>query len=46
VRLYVDRRDLNAPASAAEATCRSGFISLTKNLMMIVMAGWMPLAGH
>lgn len=41
--IYVDRRDLKCACVGGSSNVPLGFISLTENLMMIGMAGWMTV---
>lgn len=42
--VYIDRRDLKCACVGGSSNVPLGFLSLTENLMMIVMAIWMALA--
>jgi len=49
--VYIDKRELKCACVGGSGNVPLGFVSLTENLMMIVMAVWMllpgaPLAGH
>ncbi|MGA0607918.1 MauE/DoxX family redox-associated membrane protein [Phenylobacterium sp. VNQ135] len=39
--VYVDKRDLKCACVGGSSNVPLGFVSLTENLMMIAMAGWM-----
>ncbi|MEF2073584.1 glutaredoxin [Consotaella aegiceratis] len=41
--VYVDKRELKCACVGGSSAVPLGFISLTENLMMILMAVWMPL---
>ena len=42
--VYIDKRELKCACVGGSSNVPLGFISLTENLMMIVMAAWMALA--
>ena len=42
--VYIDRRELKCACVGGSSNVPLGFVSLTENLMMIAMAGWMLLA--
>lgn len=44
--VYVDRRELKCACVGGDSNVPLGFISLTENLMMIVMAIWMIVGPH
>ena len=39
--VYIDRRDLKCACVGGNSNVPLGFISLTENLMMMAMGGWM-----
>ena len=39
--VYIDRRELKCACVGGSSNVPLGFVSLTENLMMIVMAAWM-----
>jgi hypothetical protein len=41
--VYIDRRELKCACVGGGSNVPLGFISLTENLMMVLMAIWMPL---
>jgi glutaredoxin len=41
--VYIDRRELKCACVGGSSNVPLGFVSLTENLMMIVMAIWMPV---
>ena len=41
--VYIDRRELKSACVGGSSNVPLGFVSLTENLMMIVMGIWMPL---
>ena len=43
--VYVDKRELKCACVGGSSNVPLGFVSLTENLMMLAMAGWMAL-GH
>ena len=42
--VYIDKRELKCACVGGSSNVPLGFMSLTENLMMIAMAGWMALA--
>jgi hypothetical protein len=42
--VYLDRRELKCACVGGSSNVPLGFVSLTENLMMIVMAVWMAFA--
>lgn len=44
--VYVDRRDIRCACVGGSSRVPLGFVSLTENLMMVVMALWMLGLGH
>ena len=42
--VYIDRRALKCACVGGSSNVPLGFVSLTENLMMIIMAIWMALA--
>ncbi|MFT3722485.1 MAG: glutaredoxin [Hyphomonadaceae bacterium] len=46
--VYLDKRELKCACVGGDSNVPLGFLSLTENLMMIAMAGWMllPVSGH
>ena len=43
---YVDGREIKCACVGGSSKVPLGFVSLTKNMMMIAMAVWMLLMGH
>ncbi|MDB5472303.1 MAG: hypothetical protein JWR84_3863 [Caulobacter sp.] len=43
--VYIDRRELKCACVGGDSNVPLGFVSLTENLMMVVMAVWMLAAG-
>ncbi len=41
--VYIDRRELKCACAGANSNVPLGFVSLTENLMMVLMGIWMPL---
>jgi hypothetical protein len=39
--VYIDKRDLKCACVGGDSSVPLGFISLTENIMMVVMAVWM-----
>ncbi len=44
--VYIDRRDLKCACVGGSSTVPLGFLSLTENVMMVAMAGWMLATAH
>ena len=44
--VYLDRRELKCACVGGGSNVPLGFVSLTENVMMLVMAVWMPFAPH
>lgn len=44
--VYIDKRDLKCACVGGSSNVPLGFISLTENLMMILMGGWMTYIGY
>lgn len=41
--VYIDRRELKCACTGANSNVPLGFVSLTENVMMVLMGVWMPL---
>ncbi|MGY6555715.1 MAG: MauE/DoxX family redox-associated membrane protein [Wenzhouxiangella sp.] len=41
--VYIDRRELKCACAGGDSKVPLGFVSLTENLIMILMGIWMPL---
>ncbi|MGH6780559.1 MAG: MauE/DoxX family redox-associated membrane protein, partial [Sphingomonadaceae bacterium] len=42
--VYIDKRDIKCACVGGDSNVPLGFVSLTENVMMVAMAGWMALA--
>jgi hypothetical protein len=41
--VYIDRRELKCACVGGDSNVPLGFVSLTENLIMVLMGVWMPL---
>ena len=41
--VYIDKRELKCACVGGDSNVPLGFVSLTENLMMMVMGIWMPI---
>jgi hypothetical protein len=41
--VYIDKRELKCACVGGDSNVPLGFVSLTENLMMMVMGVWMPI---